>query len=33
MVFPTKPNGYQEMRDTNKNVTKMDVIVKGVYCI
>jgi hypothetical protein len=33
MVFLTKPNGYQEMCDTNKNVTKMDMIMKGVYYI
>jgi hypothetical protein len=24
-------NGYQKMCDTNKNVTKMGVIIKGVY--
>jgi hypothetical protein len=31
MVFLTKTNGYQKMCDTNKNVTKMGVIIKGVY--
>jgi hypothetical protein len=25
-------DGYQKMCDTNKNVTKMGVIIKGVYC-
>jgi hypothetical protein len=30
MMFLTKPDGYQEMCDTNKNVTKMDMIIKGV---
>jgi hypothetical protein len=30
-VFLIKPDGYQEMCDTNKNVTKMDVIINGVY--
>jgi hypothetical protein len=33
MVFLTKTNGYQKVFDTNKNVTKMGVIVKGVYYI
>jgi hypothetical protein len=26
-------DGYQEICDTNKNVTKMGMIIKGVYCI
>jgi hypothetical protein len=26
-------DGYQNMCDTNKNVTKMGMIIKGVYCI
>jgi hypothetical protein len=25
-------DGYQKMCHTNKNVTKMGVITKGVYC-
>jgi len=33
MVFLTKINGYQKVCDTNKNVTKMGVIIKGVYYI
>ncbi len=33
MVFLTKMDGYQKMCDTNKNVTKMGVIIKGVYYI
>jgi hypothetical protein len=33
MVFLTEMDGYQKMRDTNKNVIKMGVIIKGVYCI
>jgi hypothetical protein len=33
MVFLLKPNGYQKMCDTNKNVIKMGVIIKGVYYI
>ncbi len=33
MTFLTKTNGYQKMCDTNKNVTEMGVIIKGVYCI
>jgi len=33
MVFLIKLDGYQEMCDTNQNVTKIDVIIKGVYCI
>jgi hypothetical protein len=33
MVFLTKMNGYQKMCDTNKNVTNMRMIIKGVYCI
>jgi hypothetical protein len=32
MVFVTKMNGYEKMCDTNKNVTKIGVIIKGVYC-
>ncbi len=31
MVFLTKTDGYSKMCDTNKNVTKMGVIIKGVY--
>ncbi len=30
-MFFTKTNGYRKMCDTNKNVTKMGVIIKGVY--
>jgi hypothetical protein len=30
MVFPTKTNGYKKLCDTNKNVTKMVVMIKGV---
>jgi hypothetical protein len=33
MVFLTKMDGYQKMCDMNKNVTKMGMIIKGVYCI
>jgi hypothetical protein len=33
MLFLTKLDGYQKNYDTNKNVTKMDVIIKGVYYI
>ncbi len=33
MVFLTKMDGYQEICDTIKNVTKMGMIIKGVYCI
>jgi hypothetical protein len=32
MVFLTKTNGYQKLGDRNKNVIKMGVIIKGVYC-
>jgi hypothetical protein len=32
MVFLTKMDDYQKLCDTNKNVTKMGVIIKGVYC-
>jgi hypothetical protein len=32
MVFLTKMDGYQKIVDTNKNVTKMGVIIKWVYC-
>ncbi len=32
MVFLTKMDGYQKMCDTNKNVIKMGVIIKRVYC-
>ncbi len=28
----TKTNGYWKMGDKNKNVTKMGIIIKGVYC-
>jgi len=31
MVFFTKMDGFQKMCDTNKNVTKMGVIIYGVY--
>jgi hypothetical protein len=31
MVFFTKMNDYQKMCETNKNVTKMGMIIKGVY--
>jgi hypothetical protein len=32
MVFLTKTNYYPKQKcDTNKNVTKMDMIIKGVY--
>ncbi len=27
MVFLAKPNDYQKMCDTNKNMTKMEVII------
>jgi hypothetical protein len=27
----TKMDGYQKLCDTNKNATKMGVIIKGVY--
>ncbi len=30
MVFFTKMDDYQKMCDTNKNVIKMGVIIKGV---
>jgi len=33
MVFLTKMDGYQKMCDTNKNVIKTDMIIKGVYYI
>ncbi len=33
MMFLTKMDGYQKMCDTNKNVIKMGVIIKGVYYI
>jgi hypothetical protein len=33
MVFLTKTDGYQKMCDTNKNVIKMGMIIKGVYYI
>jgi uncharacterized membrane protein YdbT with pleckstrin-like domain len=33
MVFPTKMDSYQKMCDTNKNVTNMGMIIKGVYHI
>jgi hypothetical protein len=33
MVFLSKTDGYQKMCDTNKNVIKMDMIIKGVYYI
>jgi hypothetical protein len=31
--FLPKYDGYQKMCDTNKNVTKMGVIIKGIYFI
>jgi hypothetical protein len=31
MIFLTKLDGYRKMCDTNKNVTEMGVIIKGVY--
>lgn len=31
MAFLTKLNGYQKLCDINKNMTKMGVIIKGVY--
>jgi hypothetical protein len=31
MVFFTKMDGFQKMFDTNKNVTKMGVIIYSVY--
>ncbi len=31
MVFLTKMDGFQKMCDTNKNVTKMGVIINRVY--
>jgi hypothetical protein len=30
-MFLTKTDGYQKMCHINKNVTKMGVIIKGVY--
>ncbi len=33
MVFLIKMDGYQKLCDTNKNVTEMSVIIKGVSCI
>jgi hypothetical protein len=32
MMFLTKSDDYQKMCETNKNVTKMAVIIKKVYC-
>jgi hypothetical protein len=32
LVFLPKTNGYQKC-DVNRNVSKMGVIVMGVYCI
>jgi hypothetical protein len=32
MMFLTKTNGYLKMCDTNKNVTKMGLSIKGVCC-
>jgi hypothetical protein len=29
MVFLTKMDGYRKLCDTNKNMTKMRVIIKG----
>jgi hypothetical protein len=31
MTFLTETNDYQKLCDTNKNMTKMGVIIKGVY--
>jgi len=33
MIFLTEMDGYQKICDTNKNVTKMGVIIKEVYYI
>jgi hypothetical protein len=33
MMFLSKTNGYQNFCDINKNVTKMGVIINGVYYI
>jgi len=33
MMFQTEVNGYQKLCDTNKNVTNMGMIIKGVYSI
>jgi hypothetical protein len=33
MVFLAKMDGYQKLCDTDKNVTKMGVIIKGIYYI
>jgi len=32
MVFFTKMDGYQKLCDIDKNVIKMGVIIKGIYC-
>jgi hypothetical protein len=38
MVFLVKTDGYprkqnkKQKSDTNKNVTKMGVVIKGIYC-
>jgi hypothetical protein len=31
MMFLTKMDGYQKMCDTNQNVTKLGMTMKGVY--
>ncbi len=33
IVFLTEMDGYQDICDTNKNATKMGMIIKRVYCI
>jgi hypothetical protein len=32
-MFQTEVDGYQKLCDTNKNVTNMGMIIKGVYSI
>jgi hypothetical protein len=32
MMFQTEMDGYHKLCETNKNVTKMGMIIKGVYC-
>jgi hypothetical protein len=33
MVFLPEMNGYPKLCDTNKNMTKMGVIIKRFYCL
>jgi hypothetical protein len=33
MMFLTEADDYQKLCDTNKNVTKIGMIIKGVCCI